>query len=130
MPTPEIVKGEQIEKTIQEQPNEKEESTLIDEDKKCTTENEQEHTTKVQEIYFSYLDIGEEMYLICTMTGVPEQEAPSVMPRQTIVEGGTVEKTIQEQTSEKADSMLIDEAKSCIQENEHEQATKVVEVRE
>ncbi|KAF1885675.1 hypothetical protein Lal_00039523 [Lupinus albus] len=59
--------------------------------------------------------------------GVPEQEAPSTVPTLAIVEDGTIEKAIQEQTHKEEESTTIDDDKSHTPENEHEQAAKVLE---
>ncbi|CAL0323063.1 unnamed protein product [Lupinus luteus] len=58
---------------------------------------------------------------------VPEQEALSTIAKLVTVEGGTVEKTILEQTHEEKEPILIDDNKSCTTENEHEKATNVIE---
>ncbi|OIW03023.1 hypothetical protein TanjilG_13660 [Lupinus angustifolius] len=71
--------------------------------------------------------VTEREYLICTMTGVPEQEAQSTVSPLAIDEGGTIEKVNQEQTHEEEESTPVDEDKSCARENENEQATEVLE---
>ncbi|XP_019457938.1 PREDICTED: uncharacterized protein LOC109358260 [Lupinus angustifolius] len=70
------------------------------------------------------IELATEKQLLETATGsVPEQKATSTMLTPEIVQGGTVDKTIQEQTREEDESTPIDDEKRCNPENEvHEES--------
>ena len=69
-------------------------------------------------------------YLICIMTGIPDNEAPSTLPTSAIVKVEMLQEIFQEQKLEEEKSAAIDNDGSCRPENELEQTAKVVEVRE